>query len=134
MEKIAIDNSLEKGEDYEKENADYTFFLISLITCAIIHSEKRVVGYLFLGISLLAGAIKGFCGKTISGKVTSMKGTFYVNVLRRILCVIIVFFVVMSEALSSLKADMKTIVITGLSGASTAVFVASWIMSVRKGA
>lgn len=92
------------------------------------------MGYLFLGISLLAGATKGFCGKRISGKVESMKGTFYVNMIRMILCVFIGFFVVAAEGLPALKPDPRTLIITALSGISTSVFVASWIISVKKGA
>lgn len=92
------------------------------------------MGYLFLGISLLAGATKGFCGKTISGRIESIKGTFYVNMIRMLLCIIIGFFVVLPEGLSSLKIDAKTLLITGVSGVSVSVFVASWIISVKRGA
>ena len=92
------------------------------------------MGYLFLGISLLAGATKGFCGKKISGKVESLKGTFYVNMIRMLLCIVIGFFVVATEGMSMLKIDFNTLIITALSGISTSVFVASWIISVRKGA
>ena len=92
------------------------------------------MGYLFLGISLLAGATKGFCGKKISGKVESVKGTFYVNMIRMVLCTFIGFWVVSAEGLHLLKIDANTLIITALSGISTSVFVASWIASVKKGA
>lgn len=92
------------------------------------------MGYLFLGISLLAGATKGFCGKTISGKIESIKGTFYVNMIRMLLCVIIGFFVVMPEGLSALNVAPKTLMITAVSGISTSIFVASWIIAVKRGA
>ena len=92
------------------------------------------MGYLFLGISLLAGATKGFCGKTISGKIESIKGTFYVNMIRMLLCVVIGFFVVIPEGLSSLNIDPKILMITAVSGISTSVFVASWIIAVKRGA
>ena len=92
------------------------------------------MGYLFLGISLLAGATKGFCGKKISGKVESMKSTFYVNIIRMILCAFIGFWVVAAEGLPLLKIDGSTLIITALSGVSTSVFVASWIISVKRGA
>lgn len=92
------------------------------------------MGYIFLGISLLAGATKGFCGKTVSGKVESMKGTFYVNMLRMLLCIIIGFFVVMAEGINAFATDLQVLMITALSGVSTAIFVASWIISVKKGA
>ena len=40
------------------------------------------MGYIFIIFALSAGAIKGFCGKKISGLVSSIKGTFYMNMLR----------------------------------------------------
>lgn len=92
------------------------------------------MGYLFLALSLFAGATKGFCGKTISGKVQSLKGTFYINFIRMVLCIAVGFFVVAFESLSAFKVDFITLLITALSGISTAMFVVFWIISVRRGA
>ena len=92
------------------------------------------MGYLFLALSLFAGATKGFCGKTISGKVQSLKGTFYINFIRMVLCIAVGFFVVAFESLSAFKVDVITLLITALSGISTAMFVVFWIISVRRGA
>lgn len=92
------------------------------------------MGYLFLALSLFAGATKGFCGKTISGKVQSLKGTFYINFIRMVLCIAVGFFVVAFESISGFKVDLVTLLITALSGISTAMFVVFWIISVRRGA
>ena len=92
------------------------------------------MGYIFLAFSLFAGAAKGFCGKTISNDVKTLKGTSYINLLRMILCIIIGFVVVATENVFGLAIDTSTLLITLLSGLSTALFVLSWIFSVRNGA
>ena len=92
------------------------------------------MGYLFLIIALLCGATKGFCGKKISGKVNTLKGVFYINTLRMLLCIAIGFFVVAFDNLSGFKIEPYTLLITAVSGLSTALFVVTWIFCVRKGA
>jgi drug/metabolite transporter (DMT)-like permease len=92
------------------------------------------MGYLFLAVSLFAGATKGFCGKTISNDVKTLKGTSYINLLRMTLCIVIGFFVVAAENIRGLNVDMTSLLIALLSGLSTALFVLSWIFSVRNGA
>lgn len=92
------------------------------------------MGYLFMSLALSAGLVKGFCGKKISGLVSTVKGTFYMNALRMLICVVVGFFVVMSSGISSLQVDLKTLIITLVSGISTAMFVVSWIFCVRRGA
>ena len=92
------------------------------------------MGYLFLTIALLCGSIKGFCGKKISGKVNTLKGVFYINTLRMLLCIAIGFFIVLLGGIGGFKVDLYTLFITAMSGITTALFVATWIISVRKGA
>ena len=92
------------------------------------------MGYLFLALSLFSGSVKGYCGKTISGKVQSLKGTFYMNFIRMIFCILVGFFVVAFENISGLGVDIITLLITALSGIATSMFVVFWIISVRRGA
>ena len=92
------------------------------------------MGYLFLAIALLAGTVKGFCGKKISGKVASLKGTFYINTIRMLLCIIIGFFIVLSEGMGTFRINGYTLCITAVSGLSMALFVSTWIMCIRNGA
>jgi len=92
------------------------------------------MGYLFIALALMSGLIKGFCGKKISGIVTTIKGTFYMNTLRMILCVVIGFFIVATDGYSTFKADLTTILITAVSGITTAMFVVTWVFCVRRGA
>lgn len=92
------------------------------------------MGYLFLAIALLAGSLKGFCGKKISGKVLSLKGVFYINFVRMVLCIVIGLLIVLSNGFFKLKVSPHTLLITATSGIFTSLFVATWIMCVRKGA
>ena len=94
---------------------------------------QKIMGYLFLAIALLCGSLKGFCGKKISGEVKSLKGVFYINSLRMLLCIAIGFFIVLSAGLGGLNVDFYTLLITALSGISTAFFVVTWIFCVRRG-
>ena len=92
------------------------------------------MGYIFIIFALSAGAIKGFCGKKISGLVSSIKGTFYMNMLRMLMCIVVGFFIVATNGISAFEIDLKTLLITAVSGISTAMFVVSWIFCVRWGA
>ena len=92
------------------------------------------MGYLFLVIALFCGSAKGFCGKKISGKVNTFKGVFYINTLRMLICIATGFFIVLFNDVGGLKIDTYTLLITATSGVTTALFVATWIVCVKKGA
>lgn len=93
------------------------------------------MGYLFLGISLLCGAAKGFCGKKSSGYLSGYKESTVANILRMLLCIIIgIFFIISSGSLSYIKPNPEILCISALSGVTTSVFVVCWMLSVKKGA
>lgn len=92
------------------------------------------MGYIFAAFALLSGLIKGFCGKKISGLVSTLKGTFYMNALRMLICVIVGFFIAMTSGFSVFETDLKVLIIAAVSGVCTALFVVSWIFCVRNGA
>lgn len=92
------------------------------------------MGYIFIIFSLSAGLIKGFCGKKISGLVSTVKGTFYTNLLRMLICVAVGFLIVISNGYLAFNIDITTFLIAAVSGISTAMFVVSWIFCVRRGA
>lgn len=92
------------------------------------------MGYIFWAFALASGLVKGFCGKKISGVVSTVKGTFYMNMLRMLLCIVVGFFVVIANGASAFAIDLKTLGITAVSGAATAMFVVTWIFCVRRGA
>ena len=95
----------------------------------------RVLGYLFLACALLAGVTKGYCGKRTSGLITGFSDAVLTNLLRIGLCIFIGFAVVCFEGnLQQLAPSGKLLWISALSGMSTAAFVATWLICVRKSA
>ncbi len=93
------------------------------------------MGYLFLLISLFAGTLKGYCGKKTSGYTNSFSDAILANTIRMILCTVIGLVIILaSEGFSALKPSPEMILISALSGISTAIFVVSWLISVKKSA
>ena len=93
------------------------------------------MGYLFLLLALLSGSVKGYCGKRTSGCVREYKDAMFTNFIRMIFCVVISLALICVQGDAGLlKADIKVILITMLSGVTTSVFVVAWLISVRKGA
>lgn len=92
------------------------------------------MGYLFLTLSLIAGGIKGYCGKRMSGAVASSSDSMIINCFRMCLCAVIGFVLILFQSNHLPSFDAITLLISILSGLSTAVFVVSWLMSVRTSA
>lgn len=93
------------------------------------------MGYFLLSISLISGAVKGYCGKKTGDMVTGFSDAMLANTIRMLLCIIIGFLVIACGG--SLDAMIPTPVVLGiaaLSGISTSSFVVSWLVSVKKGA
>ncbi len=93
------------------------------------------MGYLFLSVSLFAGAAKGFCGKKTSGYTSDFRDAVLVNVIRMFLCIIAGFlFVLFQGGIGTLVAHTDMILFALLAGVSTAVFAVTWLLSVKVGA
>ena len=93
------------------------------------------MGYLFLSLALISGATKGFFGKKTSGLVSGIKGAALANLIRMLLCIFIGFIVVLfGNDFGALSPTPQLIMISMLSGVSTAVFVVSWLVAVKKSA
>lgn len=93
------------------------------------------MGYLFLLIALLAGATKGYCGKKTSGHTDNFGDAVLANEIRMVLCMIIGFLIVLASGeLSTLIPSAKMLGISALSGIFTAIFVVTWLISVKKSA
>ena len=93
------------------------------------------MGYLFLAIALLAGSAKGFCGKRVSRYTATYSDAAFINSLRMVFCAVIgaaIMLIGNGAALSQPTA--RLILISLLSGASTAAFVILWLVSVKTGA
>ena len=93
------------------------------------------MGYLFLFLALLAGLIKGYCGKRTSGCTSGLREALAANTVRMVLCVLVGFVLIWAQDdLGQLVISGKTLGISALSGVATAVFVVSWLLAVKQGA
>lgn len=93
------------------------------------------MGYLFLSISLLAGAVKGYCGKKTGNFATTLQSAVFLNLIRMVLCVVLGAIVVFAyKDVESLSLSPAVLGISALSGISTSLFVVTWLISVRKSA
>ena len=93
------------------------------------------MGYLFLLISLFAGTLKGYCGKKTSGYTGSIGNAVFANTIRMFLCVLIGFVLILAtEDPHVLIPSPTLLLISALSGVSSAVFVVTWLISVKRSA
>ena len=93
------------------------------------------MGYLFLVISLLAGAAKGYCGKKTSGCVQGYKDAMFANTIRMIFCILIGFGMILFDGnIHKIVPSASVLAVSALSGITTSVFVVCWLISVKKGA
>ena len=92
------------------------------------------MGYLFVALAVFTGVTKGFCGKKISRFTSRYSQAMLANCVRMTLCIAIGFFVALFESgISSFAVPAKMLLISLLSGLSTAVFVVTWLISARRG-
>ena len=93
------------------------------------------MGYVFLAAALLAGVTKGYCGKKTSGYTKNFRDAILANLIRMILCGGIGFvLILLTGELKSLAPTREMLLIAVLSGVSTAVFVVTWLVAVKKSA
>lgn len=76
-----------------------------------------MIGYLFLGLALLCGVLKGYCGKRSSGTLVLASDALAVNTVRMLACILIgLFAVAIGGGVETLAVTHKTLAITALSG------------------
>lgn len=93
------------------------------------------MGYILLLIALFAGAVKGYCGKKTSGYANGLQDAIFANIIRMLLCVLLGFLLLfVTGDLASLVLNRNILLICMLSGISTAVFVVTWLISVKRSA
>lgn len=93
------------------------------------------MSYLYLLIAIFSGAAKGYCGKRTSGRIAGWHNAILANFVRMLLCVAIGFCTVAAGGLwNRLRPDAKALGIYFLSGASTALFLVTWLIAVRTSA
>jgi len=93
------------------------------------------MGYLFLALALFAGTTKGYCGKKTSGYLSGLRDSLFASSLRMLLCILTgLAAVFLDGSAAQLYPTGKLLLICALSGISTAVFVVSWLLAVKKSA
>lgn len=92
-----------------------------------------MIGYLFLSLALASGLIKGYCGKQTSGVASRACDAMLINTVRMIFCFFIGILIILFQKNYSIFPDNPTVIwIALLSGASTACFTVSWLLSVKR--
>lgn len=93
------------------------------------------MGYVFLGIALLAGTTKGYCGKKMGTFTVNMQSAVLVNIVRMAVCAALgALIVFLSQDVSLIVPDKRLLLISFVAGISTSVFVVTWLLSVRQSA
>ncbi len=89
------------------------------------------MGYIFLLIATFFNASKGFCSKKISNSVITLRDNLNVSLFRNVICAIISFLILALEGQKDLSLSLYEIILCSISGVSLAVFMSSWIFSIR---
>lgn len=93
------------------------------------------MGYIYVFIALIAGLIKGYCGKRTGGYVEQYKDAMFANLIRMALCTIIGLGIIVFQGdITCLRINSTGALIALLSGVATSVFTVSWLISVKRGA
>ena len=91
------------------------------------------MGYIFLGLSLISGTLKGYCGKLVGNIMNGFRDAALANTLRMTICVLVGLIIALFSG-AELIIPPKTFLICILSGVSMSVFVLSWLVLVKNGA
>ncbi|MBO5754626.1 MAG: DMT family transporter [Clostridia bacterium] len=93
------------------------------------------MGYLFLFTAVFAGAAKGYFGKRTSAHLDGTHSAVVATLIRMLFCIAVGAVIVFATGeASQLLPDGKFLLICALSGAATAVFLASWLISIHSNA
>lgn len=88
----------------------------------------------FLFLAVLGGAVKGYCGKKISGYAKNVADCALMHTVRLLFCTVIGTIVLVFIRPDFRIPSMAEICIITLSGITTAVFLISWTLAVRSDA
>ncbi len=93
------------------------------------------MGYLFLTLALAAGITKAYCGKKTSHYTADIKDAMLANAIRMLFCICIgLILILLQGELRFMNPTLSVLLISAFSGISTAVFVVTWLLSVKKSA
>ena len=88
------------------------------------------MGYLFLGLALLAGLTKAYCGKRSSHAVKGTLDAVTVTSVRMLLCCVIGVILPLASGVNPFEVSQKAILLSSLSGLASACFTVSWLLAV----
>ncbi len=93
------------------------------------------MGYLCLLVALVTATIKGYCGKKTSSITKNLNDAILANTIRILICTMTGFFLcAIGEGFKSLVPSFEMLMISALSGISMAVFLVSWLVSIKRSA
>ncbi len=93
------------------------------------------MGWFLIGVVLLSGAAKGFCGKKSSYAIETASDSMAINVLRMTLCILFGLVLALVEGgAGSLVPNGATLATAFSFGLFSSLFVIGWLLSVRSGA
>ena len=92
------------------------------------------MGYLFLVLSALLDGVKGCLSKPVSRHASTAGDSLLINLCRTVLCTLFGFVFCLVKLGRAPTGQGGLLAVTVLSGASTALFMVSWLMAVRTGA
>ena len=91
------------------------------------------MGYLFLIISVISGATKGFFAKKVSDRTNGLKSAVISNLIRMVFCIPIGLLFILAEGNGiNLLISYKDLLISAFGGVVTSIFIVSWLLAVRK--
>ena len=91
--------------------------------------------YFLLCVATVCGTAKGICSKKISLDVSDFKGSCLINTIRMLICACIGFLLVLfSNQTQFLCVDPLTLLVILVSGIANAMFVTTWLITVKNGA
>ncbi len=91
------------------------------------------MGYIFLGLSLLSGTLKGYCGKLVGNTMNGFRDAALANSIRMSICAFVGLIIAICSG-AGFILPFKTFLICLLSGVSLSGFVLSWLVLVKNGA
>ena len=93
-----------------------------------------MTGYLFVALALVAGCVKGYCGKQTSGTLTRTSDALFANIVRMVFCICIGGVLLLFQGVTSFATRPLGILSALIGGLSTALFTVTWLLSVKRGA
>lgn len=118
------------------EKTKYACIIVGIHTTvySIGITQKGILGmgYLFILLSVLANAVKGYCTKQVSNAIVKVRDAIHFNLIRNALCCVIAALFFFLEAESKLWiVTPAEFWICFISGGAMAALVVSWALAIK---